>query len=74
MEVPDDRISQLTFRFLEYATGGVIREQAPPWGLILAACGIHDLETFAEVWVRAGMARHIAEEHEEMKRKQQQRK
>lgn len=71
MDIPDDRLSQLTFRFLEYATGGPTREQAPPWSLILEACGIRDADTFAEVWHRAGMVRHIAEEYEELKRKQQ---
>lgn len=72
MDVPDDRCSQLTFRFIQLVTGGVVREQTPPWSLILQASGIRDLETFAEVWVRAGMVRHISEEYEELKRQRQQ--
>lgn len=71
LEPPDDKVSRLTFRFLEAIGGGVIREQAPPWGLILAACGIRDLETFMEVWHRAGIARHVAEAYAELKRQRE---
>jgi hypothetical protein len=60
--MPDDEVSRKTFKLIELASGGLSPEQPPPWELLIRAAGIVDLETFAEVWHRMGIARRVYEE------------
>jgi hypothetical protein len=60
--MPDDEVSQMTFNLMELASGGPSQETPPPWDLLIRAAGIDNLETFAEVWHRMGIARRVYED------------
>jgi hypothetical protein len=69
-DYPDDPMSELTFRFMELMNGGPSREMGIPWELLIRSIGIDDLETFSEVWNRAGIARRVYEEADRLKHSQ----